>query len=36
LPVSDPKGNIVGMITAMDLLMVAEGMGTNFEERSLT
>lgn len=36
LPVSDAKGNIVGMITAMDLLLVAEGLGTNFEERSLS
>ena len=35
LPVADEKGNIVGMIAAMDLLLVAEAMGTNFEERSL-
>jgi signal-transduction protein with cAMP-binding, CBS, and nucleotidyltransferase domain len=35
LPVADDKGNIVGMIAAMDLLMVAEAMGTNFKERSL-
>lgn len=36
LPVADEKGNIIGMIAAMDLLVVAEGMGTNFRERSLT
>lgn len=36
LPVADDAGMIVGMITAMDLLLMAEGMGTNFEERSLT
>jgi len=35
LPVADSKGNIIGMIAAMDLLMVAEAMGTNFKERSL-
>jgi signal-transduction protein with cAMP-binding, CBS, and nucleotidyltransferase domain len=35
LPVADEKGNIIAMIAAMDLLMVAEAMGTNFEERSL-
>jgi signal-transduction protein with cAMP-binding, CBS, and nucleotidyltransferase domain len=35
LPVADDKGNIVGMIAAMDLLLVAEAMGTGFEERSL-
>jgi len=35
LPVADEKGNIVGMIAAMDLLLVAEAMGTGFEERSL-
>lgn len=35
LPVADEKGNIIGMIAAMDLLMVAEAMGTNFRERSL-
>jgi signal-transduction protein with cAMP-binding, CBS, and nucleotidyltransferase domain len=35
LPVADDKGNIIGMIAAMDLLLVAEAMGTNFEERSL-
>ena len=36
LPVADEKGQIIGMITAMDLLLVAEGMGTNFQDRSLT
>jgi signal-transduction protein with cAMP-binding, CBS, and nucleotidyltransferase domain len=35
LPVADDKGQIIGMISAMDLLLVAEAMGTNFEERSL-
>ena len=35
LPVADDKGNIIGMIAAMDLLLVAEAMGTGFEERSL-
>lgn len=35
LPVADEHGNIIAMIAAMDLLMVAEAMGTNFEERSL-
>jgi signal-transduction protein with cAMP-binding, CBS, and nucleotidyltransferase domain len=35
LPVADDKGQIIGMIAAMDLLVVAEAMGTNFEERSL-
>ncbi|MCK7476122.1 MAG: CBS domain-containing protein [Rhodopseudomonas palustris] len=30
LPVADEKGNIVGMIAAMDLLLVAEAMGTGF------
>lgn len=36
LPVADEKGNIIGMIAAMDLLLVAEAMGTNFKDRSLT
>jgi signal-transduction protein with cAMP-binding, CBS, and nucleotidyltransferase domain len=36
LPVADDKGNIIGMIAAMDLLLVAEAMGTNFRDRSLT
>jgi signal-transduction protein with cAMP-binding, CBS, and nucleotidyltransferase domain len=35
LPVADDHGNIIGMIAAMDLLLVAEAMGTDFEERSL-
>jgi signal-transduction protein with cAMP-binding, CBS, and nucleotidyltransferase domain len=35
LPVADDKGLIIGMISATDFLVVAEGMGTNFEERSL-
>lgn len=35
LPVANDKGEIVGMIAAMDLLMVAEGMGVNFEDRRL-
>lgn len=36
LPVADETGQIIGMITAMDLLLMAEGMGTNFKDRSLT
>ena len=36
LPVADEKGNIIGMIAAMDLLLVAEAMGTNFRDRSLS
>lgn len=36
LPVADKTGQIIGMITAMDLLLVAEGMGTNFKDRSLS
>lgn len=35
LPVADETGMIVGMISATDFLVVAEAMGTNFEERSL-
>ncbi len=35
LPVVDEGGVIVGMISATDFLVVAEAMGTNFEERSL-
>lgn len=35
LPVADEKGVIIGMISATDFLVVAEAMGTNFEERSL-
>jgi signal-transduction protein with cAMP-binding, CBS, and nucleotidyltransferase domain len=36
LPVADDSGNIIGMIAAMDLLLVAEAMGTNFKDRSLS
>ena len=36
LPVADETGQIIGMITAMDLLLMAEGMGTNFKDRSLS
>jgi CBS domain-containing protein len=35
LPVADDKGKVIGMISASDFLVVAEGMGTNFKERSL-
>ena len=35
LPVADEKGNIIGMISASEFLVVAEAMGTNFKERSL-
>jgi CBS domain-containing protein len=35
LPVADEKGNIIGMISASDFLLVAEAMGTNFKDRSL-
>lgn len=35
LPVADEKGAIIGMISAADFLVVAEAMGTNFEDRSL-
>jgi len=35
LPVADGKGNIIGMIAAMDSLLVAEAMGNDFKERSL-
>jgi len=35
LPVADGDGNIVGMISAGDFLLVAEAMGTNFKDRSL-
>jgi CBS domain-containing protein len=35
LPVADDQGRIIGMISATDFLVVAEAMGTNFEERSL-
>ncbi len=36
LPVCDDAGNIIGMISASDFLVIAEAMGSNFEERSLT
>lgn len=35
LPVADESGKVIGMIAASDFLVVAEAMGTNFEERSL-
>ncbi len=35
LPVADDKGKVIGLISASDFLVVAEGMGTNFKERSL-
>ena len=35
LPVADEKGKVIGLISAGDFLVVAEGMGTNFKERSL-
>lgn len=35
LPVADKSGNIVGMISSSDFLVIAEAMGTNFKERSL-
>ena len=36
LPVADEHGQIVGIITAMDLLWMAEAMGTNFKDRGLS
>ncbi|MEN6481622.1 MAG: CBS domain-containing protein [Anaerolineaceae bacterium] len=36
LPVVDDEEKIVGMISASDFLVVAEGMGSNFEDRALT
>lgn len=36
LPVADETGQIIGMITAMDLLLMAEAKGTNFKDRSLS
>jgi signal-transduction protein with cAMP-binding, CBS, and nucleotidyltransferase domain len=36
LPVIDDTGNIIGMISASDFLVIAEAMGHNFEERSLS
>ncbi len=36
LPVENDDGQIVGMISASDFLVIAEAMGNNFEERSLS
>jgi CBS domain-containing protein len=36
LPVVDDKGNPTGMISATDFLVVAEAMGANFTERTLS
>jgi CBS domain-containing protein len=36
LPVIDDSGLVVGMVSASDFLLIAEAMGTNFEERSLS
>ncbi len=36
LPVVDDNGLVVGMISAGDFLLIAEALGTNFEERSLS
>jgi CBS domain-containing protein len=36
IPVVNENGNIVGMISAGDFLLIAEAMGNNFEERSLS
>jgi malate dehydrogenase (oxaloacetate-decarboxylating) len=36
LPVENEEGLIVGMISAGDFLVIAEAMGSNFEERSLS
>jgi len=36
LPVEDKNGLIVGMVSASDFLLIAEAMGTNFQERSLS
>jgi CBS domain-containing protein len=36
LPVVDDNGLIVGMVSASDFLLIAEAMGTNFQERSLS
>lgn len=36
LPVINEGGEIVGMISASDFLLIAEAMGNNFEERSLS
>ena len=36
LPVKDDNGLIIGMVSASDFLLIAEAMGTNFQERSLS
>jgi CBS domain-containing protein len=36
IPVANEKGDIVGMISAGDFLLIAESMGNNFEERALS
>lgn len=36
LPVIDDSGLIIGMVSASDFLLIAEAMGTNFKERSLS
>jgi CBS domain-containing protein len=36
LPVIDDNGLIIGMVSASDFLLIAEAMGTNFQERSLS
>ncbi len=35
LPVVDAEGHVIGMISATDFMVVAEGLGTQFEDRSL-
>lgn len=35
LPVVDAQGELVGMISSTDFLVVAEAMGNNFKDRSL-
>ncbi len=36
IPVENDEGQIVGMISANDFLVIAEAMGNNYEERSLS
>ncbi|HSM25349.1 MAG TPA: CBS domain-containing protein [Anaerolineaceae bacterium] len=36
LPVKNDSGLIIGMVSASDFLLIAEGIGTNFQERSLS
>ncbi len=36
LPVVNDSDDVVGMISASDFLLIAEAMGNNFEERSLS